>query len=56
MRQGPSEIYTMIKRSFFSRGNVSAQLDDHVVAMKGVYSSIRLCNVCLPPHPFAFPR
>ncbi|PBP20017.1 eukaryotic translation initiation factor-like protein 2C 2 [Diplocarpon rosae] len=26
MRQGPSEIYTMIKRSFFSRGNVSHHL------------------------------
>ncbi|CAL3971616.1 unnamed protein product [Diplocarpon coronariae] len=44
MRQGPSEIYTMIKRSFFSRGNVSHQLDNVVVAMKGVYTSIRLCD------------
>ncbi|EKD12356.1 piwi domain-containing protein [Drepanopeziza brunnea f. sp. 'multigermtubi' MB_m1] len=44
MRQGPSETYTMIKRSFFSRGNVSTQLDNVVVAMKGVYTSIRLCD------------
>jgi eukaryotic translation initiation factor 2C len=47
MRQGPSEIYTMIKRSFFSRGNVSNSLDNVVVAMKGVYTSIRLCDVSL---------
>ncbi|KAL2072104.1 hypothetical protein VTL71DRAFT_11447 [Oculimacula yallundae] len=44
MRQGPSEQYTMIKRSFFSRGNTSHPLDNVVVAMKGVYTSIRLCS------------
>ncbi|KAH7395607.1 eukaryotic translation initiation factor-like protein 2C 2 [Cadophora sp. MPI-SDFR-AT-0126] len=44
MRQGPSEQYTMIKRSFFSRGTTSHQLDNVVVAMKGVYTSIRLCS------------
>ncbi|KAG4436130.1 hypothetical protein IFR05_008373, partial [Cadophora sp. M221] len=40
----PSEQYTMIKRSFFSRGTTSHQLDNVVVAMKGVYTSIRLCS------------
>ncbi|KAH7370050.1 Piwi domain-containing protein [Rhexocercosporidium sp. MPI-PUGE-AT-0058] len=44
MRQGPSEQYTMMKRSFFSRGTTSHQLDNVVVAMKGVYTSIRLCS------------
>lgn len=48
MRQGPSEQYTMIKRSFFSRGTTSHQLDNVVVAMKGVYTSIRLCSVSFP--------
>lgn len=45
MRQGPSEQYTMIKRNFFARGAATVALDNVVVAMKGVYSSIRLCNV-----------
>ncbi|KAI1004889.1 hypothetical protein K3495_g3326 [Podosphaera aphanis] len=44
MRQGPSEHYTQIKRSFFSQGNVSQKLDDLIYAMKGVYASMRLCN------------
>ncbi|KUJ10732.1 eukaryotic translation initiation factor-like protein 2C 2 [Mollisia scopiformis] len=44
MRQGPSELYTQIKRSFFARGGNTVSLDNCVVAMKGVYSSIRLCN------------
>ena len=45
MRQGPSEIYTLIKRSFFSRGGNSHALDNVIVAMKGAYASLRLCNV-----------
>jgi len=45
MRQWPSEQYSMIKRSFFSRGETSFQLDNCIVALKGVYSSIRLCDV-----------
>jgi eukaryotic translation initiation factor 2C len=49
MRQGPSQLYTLIKRSFFTKGNVATALDNVVVAMKGVYSSIRLCNVSFPP-------
>ncbi|CZR64330.1 related to argonaute like post-transcriptional gene silencing protein QDE-2 [Phialocephala subalpina] len=44
MRQGPSEHYTMIKRNFFARGGATTSLDNVVVAMKGVYSSVRLCN------------
>jgi eukaryotic translation initiation factor 2C len=45
MRQGPSEIYTLIKRNFFSRGGNSHALDNVIVAMKGAYASLRLCNV-----------
>ncbi|RKF63291.1 Protein argonaute [Erysiphe neolycopersici] len=44
MRQGPSEKYKQIKRSFYSQGNASRKLDDLIYAMKGVYTSIRLCN------------
>jgi eukaryotic translation initiation factor 2C len=47
MREWPSQSYTLIKRSFFTKGNVSTPLDNVIVAMKGVYSSIRLCNVSL---------
>jgi eukaryotic translation initiation factor 2C len=50
MRQGPSEIYTLIKRNFFSRGGNSHALDNVIVAMKGVYASLRLCNVSLFSH------
>lgn len=45
IRQWPSEQYTAIKRSFFARGTVTHTLDNVCHAMKGVYSSIRLCNV-----------
>jgi eukaryotic translation initiation factor 2C len=48
MRQWPSQAYTLIKRSFYTKGNVATPLDNVVVAMKGVYSSIRLCNVSFP--------
>lgn len=34
----------MIKRSFFTRGARYENLDNYVVALKGVYSSIRLCS------------
>ncbi|KAE9369735.1 Piwi-domain-containing protein [Stipitochalara longipes BDJ] len=44
MRQWPSQSYTLIKRSFFTKGNVATPLDNVVVAMKGVYASIRLCS------------
>ena len=44
MRQGPSELYTMIKRSFFTKQTQSFALDNLIVALKGVYASIRLCN------------
>jgi hypothetical protein len=49
MRQLPSENYTMIKRSFFSRGNMSQQLDDCITALKGCYASMRLCSVSIQP-------
>ncbi len=47
LRQGPSEQYTMIKRSFFSRGANTIPLDNVICALKGVYASMRLCNVSL---------
>jgi eukaryotic translation initiation factor 2C len=47
MRQWPGQAYTLIKRSFFTKGNAATPLDNVIVAMKGVYSSIRLCNVSL---------
>jgi len=40
----PASQYTSIKRSFFARGATRAPLDNVVEAMRGVYSSIRLCN------------
>ena len=40
----PSEEYTSIKRSFFARGAARNPLDNVVEAMRGVYSSIRLCD------------
>jgi eukaryotic translation initiation factor 2C len=56
IRQWPSEQYTSIKRSFFSRGANSYQIDNCIVAMKGVYTSIRLCDVSsaliVSPEPF----
>lgn len=50
MRQGPSETYTSIKRSFFARGKQRVALDNVVEAMKGVYTSIRLCDVSYSQH------
>jgi eukaryotic translation initiation factor 2C len=40
----PASHYTSIKRSFFARGTTRAPLDNVIEAMRGVYSSIRLCN------------
>jgi hypothetical protein len=45
MRQGPSEVHVQIKRSFFPKGLTPAPLDNVIMAVKGVYSSIRLCDV-----------
>lgn len=47
MRQMPTQYYTQIKRSFFHHGNQRFKLDQVgvVEAMKGVYSSMRLCQV-----------
>ncbi|PSS06975.1 hypothetical protein M430DRAFT_271769 [Amorphotheca resinae ATCC 22711] len=44
MRMMPSETYTSLKRSFFSRGPGRHPLDKCIEAMRGVYSSIRLCS------------
>ena len=45
VRQSPSEQYTAIKRSFFAQGGQRHALDNVVEAMRGVYSSIRLCEL-----------
>jgi eukaryotic translation initiation factor 2C len=45
MRQWPSEQYTTIKRSFFASTAQRTPLDNVVEAMRGVYSSIRLCEL-----------
>ena len=45
MRQWPASQYTLIKRSFYTRGTGYVQLDNYVSALKGVYSSIRLCSL-----------
>lgn len=47
IRQWPSENYLSLKRSFFSRGNEIRPLDSVVEAQRGVYSSIRLCDVSI---------
>ncbi|RDL32590.1 uncharacterized protein BP5553_09046 [Venustampulla echinocandica] len=44
MRQFPSQHYITVKRSFFTRGGGAQLLDNVIVAMKGVYSSMRLCS------------
>jgi eukaryotic translation initiation factor 2C len=45
MRQMPSQHYTEIKRSFYHHGLKRTALDGCVEAMKGVYSSMRLCQI-----------
>jgi eukaryotic translation initiation factor 2C len=52
MRQYPSDQYTSQKRSFFARGKERTALDNVIEAMKGVYTSIRLCEVS--PHSVSF--
>lgn len=44
MRQMPSQHYCAIKRSYFARGGNRFELDNNIEAMKGVYSSLRLCD------------
>ena len=45
MRQGPSRRLTSIKQSFFSRGKDRWPLGGGVEAFKGVYQTIRACQV-----------
>jgi eukaryotic translation initiation factor 2C len=45
VRQHPSEQYTTVKRSFFAQGGQRHPLDNVIEAMRGVYSSIRLCEL-----------
>jgi eukaryotic translation initiation factor 2C len=41
MREGPSRVYTQIKKSFFQRGEARFDLGGGVEAFKGVFSSLR---------------
>jgi eukaryotic translation initiation factor 2C len=41
MREGPSQNYTQIKKSFFQRGEERFDLGGGVEAFKGVFSSLR---------------
>lgn len=41
MREGPSQKYTQIKKSFFQRGEQRFDLGGGVEAFKGVFSSLR---------------
>jgi hypothetical protein len=52
MRQYPGQLYVQFKRSFFSRESTQKKIlalphkgQGTVEAMKGVYSSMRLCQV-----------
>ncbi|KAL3426357.1 eukaryotic translation initiation factor 2c [Phlyctema vagabunda] len=45
LRQSPQEQFTSIKRSYFARGRERKKLDYCIEAMKGVYSSLRLCDI-----------
>ncbi|KAF1977039.1 eukaryotic translation initiation factor 2C 2 [Bimuria novae-zelandiae CBS 107.79] len=43
MREGPSQKYTQIKKSFFQRGEQRFDLGGGVEAFKGVFASLRPC-------------
>lgn len=44
MRIGPSQTLLSCKRLFFARGQQRRSLDKCIDAMRGVYTSIRLCS------------
>jgi len=45
MREWPTQNYVIQKRNFFARAASRFPLDNVIEAMKGVYSSMRLCQV-----------
>lgn len=47
LRQGPSERMKLIKRTFFNNSSETMDLDNVTEAVKGIYSTIRLNEVCL---------
>jgi eukaryotic translation initiation factor 2C len=49
MRQGPSQQFIGIKRSFFPTTLRQVNLDSVVMALKGVYASMRMCDVSTTP-------
>ena len=46
MRQGPSERMRLIKRTLFNQYSETKQLNSVTEAIKGIYSAIRLNDVC----------
>lgn len=46
LRQGPSERFKLIKRSFFSLNAQAYKLNDYTEAVRGIYSAIRMTEVC----------
>ena len=56
LRQWPSMRYTVQKRNFYNRGDTRTSLDTVVEAFKGVYASMRLCDVSFagPLHSLEF--
>jgi len=46
LRQGPSERFKLIKRSFFSLNAQTYKLNDYTEAVRGIYSAIRMTEVC----------
>ncbi|KAL1303294.1 hypothetical protein AAFC00_006700 [Neodothiora populina] len=44
MREGPSQRFTQIKRSFFAKGQKRFELGGGIEAFKGVYQSLRIAH------------
>lgn len=45
MRQNPSKMFTVVKRSYFMKGRIQHPLGGGIEAFKGVYQSIRATQV-----------
>jgi eukaryotic translation initiation factor 2C len=45
MREGPSQRYTALKRSFFPHGQQRVPLGGGIEALKGVFASMRMVNL-----------
>ena len=49
LRQGPSERMRLIKRTLFNEFSQTKRLSQYTEAIKGIYSAIRLNEVCVVP-------